>query len=98
MQISPSFLPVLTEHYAGHSIYREEGERHTERKKMCTLKRHKQGVIYAYVYRGGSHCPVSQGNVMEQVTSELVCEEDKQEFSRTKNFIWQQIWHLLFNM
>lgn len=33
-------------------------------------------------YRGGSHCQVSHGNVMKEVTSELALEEDKQKFSR----------------
>lgn len=96
------FLPPSSQYLLSTMLgtpYTEKREKDTQkRKKMCALKRHKQGVIYVYVYRGWSHCPVSQGNVMEQVTSELVCEEDRQEFSRTKNFIWQQIRHLLFDM
>lgn len=49
-------------------------------------------------YRGGSHCQVSYGNVMKEVTSELALEEDKQKFSRRENLTWQQAWHLASNI
>lgn len=50
---------------------------------MCTLKTHQQGI--AEVQRR-SHGRVSRGHVTEEVTSPLALEEDKQEFSRRKNF------------
>lgn len=52
-------LPILTEHYAEHSIQRRGRDRDRE---ICALKRHTQGAEEAQ--RRG-HCQVSPGKAMD---------------------------------